>query len=111
MMPACTAAWLNCGPTPMRSTPVMVLLPTGCVSTGRNDGDLYGVLWGCKLCLHDNSGRGISRGHPLEPDIVHLVEAAQVGEPDSGREQLRLVGACGGEQLVDSRKNAHGLLR
>src|SRR5690349_15263904 len=46
-----------------------------------------------ELGLDGGAGRRVAGRHPGVPHLVHLAPGADVGQPDVGREDLRLVGA------------------
>jgi hypothetical protein len=52
----------------------------------------------------------IFRRHPGVPDRVHLSEIRHVGNPDIGGKELSLVGPGRGQEAIDLRQNAFGLL-
>src|SRR5262249_33528851 len=60
--------------------------------------------------LDAGARRRMTERHPGIPHLVHLVDGADVGKPDGGGEELRLVGAGLGEKAVDQREDLAGLL-
>ena len=52
---------------------------------------------------------GAAPGDPGVPHLVHFVEAADVAQPDTGEQDLRLVAAGLAEQAVDLRQDLPGL--
>src|SRR5688500_5785852 len=48
--------------------------------------------------------------HPGIPDLVHLVDGADIGKPDRSSEQLRLVGPGLRQERIDEREDLAGLL-
>src|SRR5712671_4311872 len=59
----------------------------------------------------DTGASGCATGrHPGVPHFVHLVHGANIGKPDGGFQELRLVGAGLGEIGIDDRQDFRRLL-
>ena len=76
----------------------------------RNHRDLDLPVGGGEAGFDAGAAGGVAGRHPGVPHRVHLAEMAHVGEPDRRRQQLRVVGAGGGEQFVDLSQHLLGLL-
>ncbi len=68
------------------------------------------VYWGAASFASTVARAGCCLATPRHPLRVHFGEGGDVGEPDVGGEQLRLVRAGLGQQRIDDAENFGGLL-
>ena len=81
--------------------------PSAC----RDDADLDQILGVREPGLDARPRRRLPRHDPLVPHRIYVVEVADVGQPDGGHQQLRLVAATVRQQLVYLVKDLAGLRR
>ena len=72
---------------------------------GSGDLDLHEHGGVGELGLDAGAGGRVLLVNPGGPDLVHVVKEAHVGEPNHGGQDVGLVGAALGQQLVDLVKN------
>src|SRR5262249_40896362 len=76
----------------------------------RSDLDLDLLLGPLEQCFDTGTSGCATSGYPGVPHLVHLVHGANIGKPDGGFQELRLVGAGLGEIGVDDRQDFRRLL-
>ena len=76
---------------------------------GGLDHDLDLEAGGGELGFDRRAGRGVAGRDPGVPHLVHLAPGRDVGQPDVGRQHLRLVGTGLGQELVDLVEDLLGL--